>query len=136
VASVTLSHTESPGLTEFLWPVAFGNFRAAYAFEPEGATLALTGAYAFARNGFNSSANNPSTAPAVAVDDALNLRVTFASPIQSVPGLRMRAGVGVSVLPDEPFVITGPTETDPEVKLQFSHERPSLYVLLGVGYDL
>jgi outer membrane receptor protein involved in Fe transport len=136
VANVTVSHTESPGLTEYLWPVAFGNLRAAYTFAPDGATLALASTYAVARNAFNSFANNANTAPAVRVHDALDLRLTFASPIHPTPGLRVRAAVGGRVFPDEPYVITGPTETVPDLKLQFSHERPSLYFMLGVGYDL
>jgi outer membrane receptor protein involved in Fe transport len=134
-AAVTLSHTKSPGLSKALWPAAFGNFRAAYEFDPQGPTLALAGTYAFSRQAFNSYEDSANTKAASVVSDALDLRLTFSSPVRAVSGLRLRAGLGVSVAPDTPYIITGPTETSPNTKVQFSHEQPQLYLLLGVGYD-
>jgi outer membrane receptor protein involved in Fe transport len=134
-AAVTTSHTKSPGLTQSLWPAVFGNFRAAYAFASEGPALAFAGAYAFTRQAFNSFADGTDTPAASAVGDALDLRLTFTSPVHPIRGLSLRAGLGVAVFPDTPYIITGPTETDPNIRVQFSHEQPQLYLLLGVSYD-
>lgn len=134
-ATLTVSHTKAPGLTESLWPAGFGNFRAAYAFERDGPTLALAAAYAFARKAFSSYADNATTADAVAVSDALDLRATLTTPVHAWPGVRLRAGFGVRVFPDMPYAVTGPSETEPDTRLQFSHDQPQLYLLLGASYD-
>jgi outer membrane receptor protein involved in Fe transport len=135
-AAITLSHTSASGPRETLWPAAFGSVRAAYELEPSGPMVALAAAYAFARKPFNSYADSEATTGPSSVSDALDLRLTLTSPLRAIPGLRLRAGVGYRVTPDAPYSVTGPSETEPDTRVQFSHEQPQVHLLLGVGYDL
>lgn len=135
-AAVTASRSRSPQLTESLWPHLFGNVRAAYEFAPQGASLALAGTFAVGRDAFNSYADNPLTAPRISARGALDLRLTLATPVPVVPGLHVRASAGVRVLPNTPYVVAGPSESNPNLRLQFDHSQPQLHLLLGVSYDL
>ncbi len=135
-AAVTVSRTNAPAFADSLWPSVFGTIRAAYQFVPAGPALAVAGAYAINRRAFNSYANSVEAAPSSPVNDALDLRLTFTSPIDPVPGLGVRAGLGVTATRHAPYAVIGPDETAMDLPLQFSHEQPQIYLLLGVSYDV
>ena len=132
-ASSTYSRTVGAADKLSLWPQLFGNFRAAYEFEPDGLTLAFAALYAHARKAFNdadlSLIGNPP------VSDQLDLRLTLSAPVRALPGLGLRASVGAQVKPDQPSVVIAPSEATPERAIHFAHDRPQLQLLLGAKYD-
>lgn len=135
MAATTISRSDALGRGEWLWPLAFGNFRAAYAFEPNGPALAFASTFAFGRYAFNAYADDPNVDTPGRVSDALDMRLTFTAPVASVAGLRYRIGTGLRVFPDTPYRVEGPTESAPNTPVQYNHEQPQLYLLLGVSYD-
>jgi outer membrane receptor for ferrienterochelin and colicins len=132
--SVTVSRTQSPGHTATLWPNSFGNLRLAYQFRPGGPTLAFASSLARGRRLFNTAANEDSINPSPRAPDALDMRLTLTSPIRAVDGLSVRAGGGVRVMPDTPYLLTGSPD-DPASRIQYYHSLPQLHLLLGASYD-
>ncbi|HEX6245594.1 MAG TPA: TonB-dependent receptor [Polyangiales bacterium] len=130
--SVTVSRDHSEEISDVLWPRSFGNFRLAYEFRPDGPSLSLATSFAHKRNAFNSAANTENNT-VIKVRDTFDLRLTLSSPIRGVAGLRVRAGGGVRVFPDAPYLLTGGSGTGERV--QYFHDVPQLYLLLGVSYD-
>jgi hypothetical protein len=131
--SVTVSRDQSAQIGDVLWPRSFGNLRLAYEFRPDGPALALATSFAHKRGAFNSATNADTPAAVSKVRDAFDLRLTLTSPIRAVSGLRVRAGTGVRVFPDAPYLVTGGSGTSERV--QYFHDVPQLFVLLGASYD-
>ena len=134
-ASATLSRSTSPEQTLTLWPVAFGNMRVLYEFWRDGPTLGFASVFAIKRRPFSDYDDDRSLLVDAYARQQLDMRLTLASPIRALPGLRIRAGLGARVQPDLPYLVTHPSPATPDVPTQYAHDLPQLHLLLGVSYD-
>lgn len=115
-----------------LVPLWMGNARIAYAFAPNGATIALATAFTGRRIAYADF----DTLQRFEASEQLDLRATFTSPLDGIPGLRLRVAFSYSVNPMMPYLLEGPNADSPSARLTFTPTPSTLFGFLGLQYDL
>lgn len=130
--SVTVADTRRNEVMLPLVPLWMANARVAYAFERDGATIALVASMSGRRL---ASADWVLTETVEIAEQAV-LRATFSSPLPGVPGLALRVGASYAVNPLSPVLLDGPSEDAPTSAPVRFPGAPSFFGFVGLQYDL
>jgi len=130
--SVTLADTRRDGLTIPLTPLWIGNARIAYTFVPDGATIALVGAFSGRRTAFADF----ETLTTHKASEQLDLRASFTSPLPAVRGLHLRVAFSYSVNPLLPYLLDAPSPSAPDATTVLTPTPSSFLGFVGLQYDL
>ena len=113
--AATMTSREDP----VIWlPDWYGNARVSYQFAHDGASLALAALFAAPRLPYlQATLVDPATMDYAAfgprLGPQLDLRATFLTPIDPIPGLQLRIAVGYSVNPRVASIYSDPTASTP-----------------------
>ncbi|MBX7191085.1 MAG: TonB-dependent receptor [Sandaracinaceae bacterium] len=115
-----------------IMPLWSGNARIAYELSPNGASFALAAIFAGSRIAYSSF----SLVRQVELGEQLDLRLTFTSPLDFVPGLHVRASVSYSLNGRLPYLINGPIDAYPDAPPLYTPVTSPLFGFVGLRYDL
>jgi len=130
--SFTVSDTRNNERSVPLVPLWMGNARVAYAFEPDGATLALAASFSGERIAYADFEHRDQ----VYSRESLDLRATLATPLSALPGLSMRVSFAYTVNPFVPYLLDAATEDRPDTRPVLTPTPTSLYGFIGLQYDI
>lgn len=130
--SLTITDTRRDEQLIALVPLWMGNARIAYTFAPDGATLALATTFAGRRIAYADF----DTLETHESGEQLDLRATFTSPLDAVPGLSMRVALSYSVNPFLPYLLEAPNPDEPTARATLTPTSSSFFGFMGLQYDL
>jgi hypothetical protein len=115
-----------------LVPVWMGNARVAYEFEDSGPTIAFAALFAGSRVGWTDVYDFGR----LELSEQLDMRATFTTPLEAVPGLSMRVSFGWVVNARMPYVFDAPTPDAPDPNVTWVPVPSSFDGFLGLQYDV
>jgi outer membrane receptor for ferrienterochelin and colicins len=130
--SLTITDTRRDEILIPLVPLWMGNARIAYTFAPDGATLALATTFAGRRIAYADF----ETLATTEAGEQLDLRATFTSPLDAVPGLSMRVSFSYSVNPFLPYLLEAPNPDEPNARTTLTPTPSTFFGFMGLQYDL
>ena len=130
--SFTMTDTRNNEQPIPLVPLWMGNARIAYAFAREGPTLALATTF----SGRRVAQADFTQSSVIYANEQLDLRATLTSPLEAIPGLRLRVSFAYSVNPYMSYLLSAPTEEEPDAPTALTPTPSSLYGFIGLQYDI